>query len=379
MKSIIFISNNNVFVKNGNLNCEIQRLKYLSKYYKVSYMSMVSSKKDVIFFLQKNNFTDVEIIDNYKIKFTRILYRLNYLFNVFFCNKLNLYSNHFFFKFNILRPYLVNFDNIFIFYIFPAIFLNLSSPIYNSQNIFIDTNDILVDRHSLISKKTWFSIYKKDQDIFNKRNIFFLTISDLDYNYYKKLYNNVFKLFYFDINKSNSKLKDNLKVGYIASNSQLNKDEFMMCWENKIFHKLKDKNIKIIIFGSINSFLVANSLVLDNMIFFNTDDINSFYSQIDVLFCPVGPSTGIKTKVIEALIKETKVVTTKFGFDKSLDIFKNKIRIINYPLSFEDSINAINYHRETTDNELFEEIVNKYSKIVEDQFYKLTTINCNEK
>jgi hypothetical protein len=374
MKTLLFLSNNNVCIKNGNLNCEIQRLKYLTKYFKISYISMVSSKQDVTYFLQNNSFFDVEIIDSNRVRFVRFLYRINYLLNVILCNKFKLYSNHFFIKSNILKLELKKFENIFCFYIFPAIFLNLSSSFYNSKKIFIDTNDILVDRHNLIEKRTWFSVNKKDQDDFDKKNIYFLAISDFDYKYYSKLYNNVFKLFYVDLYKFKNKQKDNLKIGYIASNSDMNKAEFMYCWENNIFHKFRDEKIEIIVFGSINSYLIKNEYILENMSFINFDDIDLFYSKIDILFCPVGPSTGIKTKVIEALISQTYVITTKFGFDGSLQVFSSKIKVLDVPFAFNDLLNSIIEFRRNRDLDLFNDLVNSYKIIIDNQFQQIPLV-----
>jgi hypothetical protein len=335
---------------------------------------MVSSKQDVTYFMRNNSFFDVEIIDSNRVRFVRFLYRINYLLNVILCNKLKLYSNHFFIKSNILKLELKKFENIFCFYIFPAIFLDLSSSFYNSKKIFIDTNDILVDRHNLIEKRTWFSVNKKDQDDFDKKNIYFLAISDLDYKYYSKLYNNVLKLFYVDLNKFKNKQKDNLKIGYIASNSDMNKVEFMYCWENNIFHKFRDEKIEIIVFGSINSYLIKNEYILENMSFINFDDIDLFYSKIDILFCPVGPSTGIKTKVIEALISQTYVITTKFGFDGSLQVFSSKIKVLDVPFTFNDLLNSIIEFRRNRDLDLFNDLVNSYKIIIDNQFQQIPLV-----
>jgi hypothetical protein len=332
---------------------------------------MVSSKKDVSLFLEGNDLLDIKIVDNYRVKFIRILYRLNYVVNVILCNKLNFYSNHFFIKSNLLKNDLKIFDNIFVFYIFPAVFLNLSSLFYNSQNVFIDTNDILVDRHNLISKRTWFSVNKNDQDIFNKANVFFVAISELDYLYYSKMYSNVIKLFFIDLNKYNAKQNGNLKLGFISSNSELNREDFIISWNNKIFHKLRDAKIELLIFGSINSFLIKNNFVLDNMQLLMVDDIDFFYSKIDILFSPIGPSTGIKTKVIEALMSKTKVITTKFGYDESLSVFMNNITLVNYPVSYDDLIYAIKSHRKINDINIFSKINDKYVKMVNYQFSQL--------
>jgi hypothetical protein len=63
------------------------------------------------------------------------------------------------------------------------------------------------------------------------------------------------------------------------------------------------------------------------------DDLRDFYARAGVVLNPVGPSTGIKIKSVEALVAGRDLVTTQWGADKSLETaFPGQIAVIEWPV-----------------------------------------------
>lgn len=337
MKKLLYISSNNVNVSNGNTNAEIQRLKYLSKYFDIHYLSLLSTHTDVGKFLLSNKLEYVSVLTSFKLIVFRYLFTFNYYLNRILCTSLGVFKSYRFFKVGLGENFLSRYNCIFSFYIMPSIFLGLDILPANVK-LFIDTNDIMVNRYAHTLNRSWYTIDLIDELKFNKVNIYFLCISDNDYNYYSDRYSRVLKLFFSPPNQQITTFPDRVVCGYIASKSKLNIEEFKYCLENHLFDVFEKNSWNLLFFGGISNY--ASSVISfknhSNLAVLDSGSLIDFYNNVTLLFIPCAPSTGIKTKILEALFYGKKVITTQYGYDSSMEVFGDNIVVLDYPLLNED-------------------------------------------
>ena len=368
MKKLLYISSNNVNVFNGNSNAEFQRLTYLSKYFEIHYLSLSSTKLDVDNFLLSKNLDNVIVLSSFKFSVIRFLFTLNYYLNRVLCTNLGFFKSYRFFKVGLGKNFLSRYNCIFSFYIMPSIFLVLDR-LPSHVKLFIDTNDIMVNRYAHTLNRSWYTIDLIDELKFNKVNIYFLCISDNDYDYYSGRYSRVLKLYFSPPPQQISTSPDRIVCGYIASKSKLNIEEFDYCFENNLFDIFENNSWHLLFFGGIGKYASSINAFknFSNSAFLDSGSLIDFYNNVTLLFVPCAPSTGIKTKILEALFYGKIVITTQYGYDSSMEVFGDNIMVLDYPILIEDLDRLIkNFSFEVTcEIELGRQ---KYLELVENQF-----------
>lgn len=389
IKKILFLTFTNNKLTNGNILCEIQRLKSLTEYGEISYLSLTSNKKESKFFIKKNNLSSINIIEPNFFWIVRLAFRLNYMFNVIFCNKLKIYNNHYFVKINLFKSLFDKYDIIFSFYIFPALTLGLFKNKSSKFSLIIDTNDVLTNRHKLLGSRNWFSVSQKDEFLMSNKNVLVATISKNDESHYSNILGKkIYKLYFNNIceNSILDKIPHNPhfknKIGILSSNSPLNRRDLndilsvMNLHKNEFIPILK----KIKIGGSITNY--AKTITDDQKIIFHEekDYLNEFYKDLKILLVPNGKSSGIKTKILESLNYGVTVITTQYGYDDSLNIFRDYIIVINHPIEGRKLKEAIDLflNKEMKDFEFLQlkSKLNAYDSLIQTQFYELITSAC---
>lgn len=373
MKKILFITATDNKLNNGNILCEIHRLKLLEKEGEITYLSLGSNKKNTAAFLFNNELENIKILEPKFFCIIRWIYRINYIINVILCNKWKLYKNHYFFRLPFYKSIFSTFDIIFSFYIFPSLALSL----FKNKNycLLIDTNDILTNRHELIGFRKWISVSGKDELLMSNENVIPISISDNDDSHYQSfLKKETFKLYFNDprtnhlnISSNNNKLHKE-KIGILASNSPLNQRDLRELWNimnDQIIFKELIPMIKI--GGSIISYAKKLAVNPNNLFIEDSDFINKFYQDIKVLIVPNGRSSGIKTKILEALNHRVYIITTQFGNDTSLNSFQDFIHVIKHPINSKELKKAIDTfftEKESINPVSLESSLNNYNSII---------------
>lgn len=380
MKKILFLTSTNNSIKNGNILCELHRLRNLTLIGEVSYLSLHSNKEKSINYLKDNNlYPIIRVIEPRFFWVIRLIFKINYIFNVIFCNKLKLYKNHYFIALNVYRKIYNDFDFIFSFYIFPSLSLNLFKVQNANFKLIVDTNDIMTSRHDFLGKRTWYSISRENELLMKNENIRVTTLSSQDENHYSLLLKkHIFKLYF---NTMIHTIQDNnppchkSKIGILSSNSEMNRNDLCLLMNiltsDSIFNDIL-ANFQI--GGSITEY--AKSIQEYAKYVFQEEEsdkyIERFYDDLEILIVPNGKSSGIKTKILESLNYSVRVITTQFGYDESLSIFSEYIRIINFPIQRDELKNAIQYfqNKKLSESEalkLREKFI-QYDNIIHQQF-----------
>lgn len=253
----------------------------------------------------------------------------------------------------------------------PFLFFSLYK--HAKKCIYVDLNDIMTERFKLIGARKWYSFSLGSEKKMLPSNIIPIAISFADAKHYKKILKDNIHILPFNIRKSDKiEFQHKNRIGFIASDSFINRNtlSYLTCiFKEKNFLKLSDK---LLIGGGIIKY--ATEIGCNSRIIFDDlsrpEYLRDFYSQVAVFINLVGPSSGIKTKNIEALQNGCKLITTNYGFDDSFgDVYKDKIFLVRHPIIEMELLKAINdaFECSYTEAEL-EHLNKKYSDKIEIAF-----------
>lgn len=210
-------------------------------------------------------------------------------------------------------------DTIILNYIFQSKILE-----YLPDNILkiIDTHDKFTDRHILlqengIDSNSWWYYYTKEEEAkgLNRADIIF-AIQKREADFFAEITNtNVKTITHLEekkfINKDYSDLK---KIGFIGSDNVVNQkaiNSFIIQFDN--YAKSKKINFKLYIGGLVCKKLNIKSEFIEKV--GEIDNLESFYSKMDLIINPLMFGTGLKIKTVEALSYGIPIISTVIGFE----------------------------------------------------------------
>lgn len=184
----------------------------------------------------------------------------------------------------------------------------------------IDTHDIFADRDKIYENKncrpyTWYSVSRNDEIRALNRADIIIAIQNEEADYFISVTNVPVKLInhleskHF-LGRSYSSLK---KIGFVGSGNHINQhsmDEFL---NEYLKHPVSNKDIQIILAGKICEKIKVQhkNIILRGIV----DNLENFYSEVDLIINPLTFGTGLKIKSIEALSYGVPIISTKIGFE----------------------------------------------------------------
>ena len=115
--------------------------------------------------------------------------------------------------------------------------------------------------------------------------------------------------------------KNCIHFGFIGSANEVNTRTLELIISN--WTRFGKKDDCLIVAGAIGEYAIKFESRLQIKPMFYLDDINEFYSNVDIVFSTIGKSTGVKIKEIEALSKGLRIIADKWtraSYEQSLDL-----------------------------------------------------------
>lgn len=272
------------------------------------------------------------------------LARLNtvtwYSGNVIACNKLR-WSRQFRFPLRTPLPvrFINRYDVIVSYYAWAFVLLRLQRA---GQKVITDLGDVLAERHDRIGTRRWISISSTEERAVISAPARSLAISDDDCAEFERLYGVRLPVVPFLHHRYRELMRPLVApcrptIGFLASRGYGNEEVLRLLCCNGFVARLTAFGVRLIIAGAICDNIdaaTASRLRQAGMVIAGrVATLSDFYSQVNAVINPVGPSTGVKIKSVEALLAGRLLITTRYGADASLlDIFRESIVLVDWPI-----------------------------------------------
>lgn len=351
-KKMLYISPAKGISANGMLMRELQMLRMLERQgFDVTVLCLATRPSIMNKLLSSQNLNARSFRGPFA-GFLMLSYFIWHSVNHVLCNVLNIQTNfRFFITLGLPARISDNFPEIFCYYPWAHRFLRLEQ--YKNK-VTLDLGDIMADRHKRIGRREWISLSSADEKavLCNSRSV--ICISQQDCGIVSESYrNNVSVIPFWPSYISGTKHRgsapaDVCKIGFIGpatpENTRIAKSIIASirsndrCWESAELIFAGSISIKVIeIMNNDTSMSKASLDKIETLGF--VEDLGEFYNRIDVLLNPVGPSTGLKIKNVEALASCAKLVTTCWGADETLQkYFSDSITVLEWPLDINDAV-----------------------------------------
>ncbi len=339
-KKILFISPLNISLKNGNIKRQLQIMQILSNKNSevLDYLSLWSSPRAVRLWAKKNNL-NINVISGFYPLIARIYSIFWYYTGVLLSGRLQILRNFpFYYKLSIPNKYEKKYDMFFCFYAWSYLLLGLDR--LNSK-VTIDLNDVMANRYQRTGIRRWISLEFDDEKYILTNGAKTLSISEFDQDLFHNLYGvkppilPYYTNITFDF-RGNVFKHNKIFAGYLAAPSPINDQALKLITNENFINEIKSFGCELMLAGgvcsSINTTkkleLIKNGVHILGYVNSEAD----FYNKCDIFLNPVGPSSGIKIKSVEALLSGCKLITTVWGSDATLEkFFGNNIYILKWP------------------------------------------------
>ena len=209
--------------------------------------------------------------------------------------------------------------------------------------VLVDLGDIMADRHERVGRRRWISLAKKDELAIVTGPGRCLAISASDRKEFARLYGVEMPLVPFVPPNSDTLLSlgppiHKRTIGFIGAPSYLNEEILKLLACEDFLEALRQAGVELLVAGGICR--TANPVLLERLraggasVIGRVDDIRDFYRSTTAILNPVGPSTGVKIKSVEALMAGRGLVTSHWGSDLTLEeAFPGQIETIDWPIT----------------------------------------------
>lgn len=208
--------------------------------------------------------------------------------------------------------------------------------------VLVDLGDIMADRHERVGARRWISLAREDEQAVLTGPARCVAISDGDAQEFKRLYGVDLPLVPFVPPNADTLLSldtsaTSRSIGFIGAPSYLNEEILKLLAREEFLAALRRAQVSLLVAGGICG--TADPAILDQLraggarVLGRVDDTRDFYAATSIILNPVGPSSGVKIKSVEALMAGRGLVTTRWGSDATLEqAFPGQITTIDWPV-----------------------------------------------
>jgi hypothetical protein len=284
---------------------------------------------------------DVTVLDGPFARMARVNATAWYYGGAVLCNKLRWASR---FRFPVRTPlpqaWLSRYRTIVCYYAWNYHLLGLRRA---GARVLVDLGDILADRHERVGARRWISLAREDELAVLTSPARCVAISDGDAQEFNRLYGVDLPLVPFVPPNAEALLSldttaSSRCIGFIGAPSYLNEEILKLLAHEEFLAALRQAQVSLLVAGGICR--TADPGLLDRLraggarVLGRVDDTRDFYAATTIILNPVGPSTGVKIKSVEALMAGRGLVTTRWGSDATLEqAFPGLITAIDWPVS----------------------------------------------
>ena len=256
------------------------------------------------------------------------------------CERLG-WQDHFHFPFRTPLPnrWMQRYSCILCFYAWAFHLLALSRA---GSKVIVDLGDVMADRHQRIGARRWITLSHQDEESILHSQARCVAISDDDVEEFQRLYKVTIPRISFvppDREDLQALRTGELprRVGFMGAPSYVNEEILRLFAESDFLGPLHQSDVELVIAGGICD--VADPAVLAKLraggarVLGRVGSVAEYYCLIGATVNPVGPSTGVKIKSVEALMAGRKLITTRWGADSSLAAaFKDQVMFVDWPI-----------------------------------------------
>lgn len=260
------------------------------------------------------------------------------------CNKLRWIDRfHFPIRTPLPRAWINRYDAIVCYYAWAHRLLRLERA---GRKVIVDTGDVMADRHERIGARRWITLRANDERAVLESGSRCIAVSRDDAAEFKRLYGVQVPVLQFlppsypELMAISAREKPR-RVGFMGAPSYVNEEILRLLAQPEFLDRLSKAGIELVVAGGICK--TVNPAVLDALrqggarVLGRVPSTLLFYEQISAVLNPVGPSTGVKIKSVEALMAGRTLVTTRWGADENLRMaFANQIVSIVWPIDAGD-------------------------------------------
>ena len=314
-------------VDNGMMQRQHQWLKVLCAAFpgRVDFLSLGDSTASARTWLVAKGL-DIRVLDCPFARVAGLNAKTWYYGGVLICNKLR-WANRFRFPVRTPIPFewTKRYRKIICYYAWSYHLLCLQRA---GERVLVDLGDVMADRYERIGVRRWISLAPEDELSVLAGPARCVAISANDAQEFNRLYGKNLTIVPFVPPNSDALLnigvpQKHRTLGFIGAPSYLNEEILKILSCNEFLLSLRRAKVHLTIAGGISSTVDPN--ILERLrtggatVIGRVKDILDFYRSAAVILNPVGPSTGVKIKSVEALMAGRNLVTTRWGSDPTLD------------------------------------------------------------
>ena len=257
------------------------------------------------------------------------------------CNKLRWIDRFYFpIRTPLPRKWIDRYDAVVCHYAWPHRLLRLERA---GRKVIVDTGDVMADRHERIGSRRWITLRASDERAVLESGSRCIAVSRDDAAEFKRLYGVQVPVLQFlppsypELMAISAREKPR-RVGFMGAPSYVNEEILRLLAQPEFLDRLSKAGIELVVAGGICK--TVNPAVLDALrqggarVLGRVPSTLLFYEQISAVLNPVGPSTGVKIKSVEALMAGRTLVTTRWGADETLNAaFPRQIAYIDWPVT----------------------------------------------
>jgi hypothetical protein len=260
------------------------------------------------------------------------------------CNKLR-WIDRFYMPIHTPLPasFIERYDVIVCYYPWLHRLLNLDRA---GRKVVVCTGDVMADRHERIGARRWITLDARDEAAVLQSQSRCVAVSREDAAEYNELYSTKTPVVQF-LPPSYRELISLIsserpaRVGYFGAASYMNEEILRLLAHPDFLDALKQSGVELVVAGEICK-TAQRSTIHDlerggARVLGRIDSMLEFYEQVSVVLNPVGPTTGVKIKSIEALMAGRTLITTRWGAGQELhNAFGDWIVSLDWPIKADE-------------------------------------------
>jgi hypothetical protein len=231
-----------------------------------------------------------------------------------------------------------SYDRIFCYYAWGVILLGLDRF---GDKVTVNLGDVMAGRHRRIGLKKWISLRDTDEARVVKAPIRNAAISQFDADEFARLYGVRLPVIP-SVPPQHAELvalaawpRPRAAGFFAGSGNAINLATLRTLADAQFLRALQEADIAFVVGGAIcrdmpedvRAALTAGGARLMGEVPTLTD----FYAKVGAMVAPVGPSSGLKMKSVEALLAGRSLITTRWGTDAVFDDFAGQVFVLEWP------------------------------------------------
>ena len=338
---VLYISPLDMVASNGMAQLQHQLLSCLCSLYpdSVDLLSLSAPPATAREWLRRAGLP-VTVLDGFYPRLAWLNNMLWYGGGVILCNKLRWIDRFYFpLRTALPRAWIDRYDLIVSYYAWAHGLLRLDRA---GRKVVMDLGDVMADRHERIGTRRWVSLAADDERRILQSDARCVAVSDEDAAEFERLYGVRPSVLSF-VPPDSAQLiqlasqEGPPRAGFLGAPGFGNEEIMRLLAQPAFLRGLSGAGVQFLVAGGICGTVEPSVLrALEQggaRVLGRVPSTLDYYRQISAVVNPIGPSTGVKIKSVEALVAGRTLITTRWGADPALHAaFPGQIACIDWPI-----------------------------------------------